>query len=86
MKHENAIMNEVFFPTVSSQASAYDIVFVIWQTRPISPKVYAEMTPINAIKIVDGITADGAFPKAATPVHQEIIILCHHIVQNPNGT
>ena len=57
-----------FLPTVSSHASEYDIVLVAWQTRPINPKVYAEMIPMMAIKTAAGTTAEGAFPKAAIPV------------------
>mmetsp|Transcript_57359 Transcript_57359/g.139940 ORF Transcript_57359/g.139940 Transcript_57359/m.139940 type:complete len:337 (+) Transcript_57359:680-1690(+) len=67
MKHEKAMMNDVDFPTVASQASAYDIVFVLRQTRPINPKVYAEMTPINVMSTDAGIIADGALPNATTP-------------------
>ena len=68
MKHEKAMMADVDFPTVASQASAYDMVFVLRQTRPINPKVYAEMTPINVISTDAGIIADGALPNATTPV------------------
>ena len=71
MKHENAMINDDFFPTVSSQASEYDMVFVVWQTRPIKPNVYAEIAPIKVMRTVDGITADGAFPNTATPAAQK---------------
>ena len=66
------MINDDFFPTVSSQASEYDMVFVAWQTRPIKPNVYAEITPIKVMRMVDGITADGALPNTATPAAQRI--------------
>jgi hypothetical protein len=68
IKHENAIIQEVDFPTETSQASAYDMVLVDFETLPIRAKVYAEMTPMTAIKMTAGIMAEGAFPKATTPV------------------
>lgn len=67
MKQENAIIQDVDFPTETSQASAYDMVLVDFETRPMRAKVYAEMTPMTAIKMVAGIIAEGAFPKATTP-------------------
>jgi hypothetical protein len=67
IKHENAMIQEVDFPTEASQASAYDMVLVAFDTLPIRAKVYAEITPITAIKATAGIIAEGALPKATTP-------------------
>lgn len=60
-------MKLVDLPTVASQASAYELVLVDRQTRPINPNVYAEMTPMTAMIAVAGIMAEGEFPNVATP-------------------
>jgi signal recognition particle subunit SEC65 len=55
-------------PTLFDQASRYEVAPVYAQVRPMIEKPYAERIPIIIIKTAAGIRAEGASPKAATPL------------------
>jgi len=58
-------------PTDFSQQLRYEVAPVIWHTRPMREKQYPDMRPMNEMRTVAGMRAEGALPKAATPAGRD---------------